>query len=431
MAFKAVYGLNVSLTAATAANAGQLKIDNSAATSLATALGADFTYAALSDGVNYEIVRIDTVTAPFLNVTRAFEGTTSSAFPIGACLRFVWIADGITAVAGGVTFTVTGSGVAVVTSTGTNSWNVDVPITTLTGDASIEILGTFPDFEIATNATFGGCCCGGGGGGSGGTITEITASGIASVTGGTGPTANIDVPTLNLIAGANVTITGTYPNFTIAASGGGGGGGVASVTGSTKILVSGSLSNPVVNLIVSGVTAGSHNGFTYDAWGTITAVNLSYVPITTITSLSPEIVVGSGGAGTATLTFSAPSSTVYVASQSVFDTTGGASYTTAIPGVVATLPILTSSQKAVVTALATVFDSSTPTVPPVWGLGVFDTVSGGLVNGTTSMPTCTHVVKYMVPGPTVATQNLFLVTTALTGTMAVMTKSIVVEVYPT
>jgi hypothetical protein len=52
MAFKAIYGLNVSLTAATAANAGQLRIDNSAATSLATALGADFTYAALSNCSN-------------------------------------------------------------------------------------------------------------------------------------------------------------------------------------------------------------------------------------------------------------------------------------------------------------------------------------------------------------------------------------------
>jgi len=430
MAFKAIYGLNVSLTAATAANAGQLKIDNSAATSLATALGADFTYAALSDGVNYEIVRIDSVTAPFLSVTRAFEGTTSSAFPIGACLRFVWIADGITAVAGGVTFTVTGSGVAVVTSTGTNSWNVDVPITTLTGDTPIEILGTFPDFEIATNATFGGCCCGGGGGGSGGTITEITASGIASVTGGTGPTANIDVPTLNLIAGANVTITGAYPNFTIAASGGGGGGGVASVTGSTKILISGSLSNPVVNLIVSGVGAGTYNGVTYDAYGCATFTNPSYVPVTNITSLSPEITVGSAGPGFPTLTFTPGSGgTVYVDSQSVFDTTGGASYTTAIPGIAVTLPILTSAQKAVVTALATVYDTSTPTAPPAWGLGVFD--ASGLVNGTTTMPTCTHIVKYIVPGPTGASQSLFMKTTALSGTMSAITKSITVEVYPT
>ena len=244
MSFTPIYGLNTAITAATAAGAGQIKVDNSVAMSIATELGSDFTYASLSDGVNYEIIRIDSVTAPFLNVTRGQDGTTTSAFPAGACIRFIWNAEGILAVTGGTSFTLVGTGAATVTGTYPN-FTVDVPVPVITATLPIEVMGEYPAWEIDFQGSFGGCCCGGATGATGGTITEITGSGLATVTGSTGPTANVDVPVFNPIAGANMAITGAWPNWTFASTGGGGGGGgVASVTGSTKILVSGSLVNP-------------------------------------------------------------------------------------------------------------------------------------------------------------------------------------------
>ncbi len=465
MAFQAIYGLNVSLTAATAAGAGLLQIDPSAASALAAQLGSNFTYASLSDGVNYEIVKINSVSSPNLNVTRAQDGTPTSAFPEGACIRFVWNAEGIQATAAGVTFTVVGTGAATVTGTSPN-FTVNVPVPAITGTLPIEVMGSYPAWEIDFQGNFGGCCCGSSGGGGGGTITEITGSGLATVTSGTGPIANVSVTAPNFIAGANMTITGTWPNITFASSGGGGGGGVASVTGSAKILLSGTPTNPVINLVTTGA-GGVYNGITFDAWGTATSTNPAYIPITTLLSSNPGVAITYPTPGTANFLIADASTTVrgvlalapptvagsnnpgdaatavtpaglnaVITSLASLSLNGNFSYTPD-PGAnytntlspTATIPLLPIGAFALITASATVTDSALGAgVVPVWGLGVFDI--SGITQGIKAISTANHIVRFVVAGPTGAPRNLTLKTTALTGTSTVVSQQLDVLVIP-
>ena len=103
---------------------------------------------------------------------------------------------------------------------------------------------------------------------------------------------NSDLTTLwpllsgNIIAGANVTVTGTWPNYTISSTGGGGGGGSGTVnSGSTYQLayysaagnaVSGLGVGPIGSVLTSGFTFGAPN------WSTsllgVTSVNNTNIP---------------------------------------------------------------------------------------------------------------------------------------------------------
>lgn len=466
MAFVALYGLNQELTAATAAGAGQLKIDSNAATLIAAELGANFTFAALSDGVNFEIVKITSVTGSFLNVVRAQDGTTTSAFPIGSCLRFVWTTEGITAIAAGGSLVLTGTGVVTATQTGPNAWSVNVPSTSITGALPIEVLGAYPSFEIDFQATYGGCCCSGGGGGSG-AVTTVTGSGLANVT---QSLANYDVNVAppNFIAAGGITITGVWPNVTfnvpsVVAT------GVQSVTGSTKILMSGTLTNPVVNLQTTGVGAATYNGISYDNWGTIVAVNALYVPLVTGSSTNPAVSViesagnfsitidyattsvpgfvqlapatagGSNNAGDATsavtpagvnavlAAYVPPAATpVTEVSASNFtpDTLGN--YTTNVASSAIVVPALLAGQKAIITASAAVRDTSV-SAPPTWGLGVFNGAT--LVQGIISIFTGTHYLQFVMNGPQ-AGVTLNLKTTTLNGTTSIVAQSLAAVILP-
>lgn len=293
--FVPIYGLSTPLTAATAAGAGQLQIDNSVANYIAAALvGGNFTYVALDDGVNYEIIRIDSVSAPYLNITRGLGGTTSSNFPIGTCLKFVWITEGIRDAVAAISFGITGTGAVTVTQTGPDSFNIDVPATTITASLPIEVLGSFPNYDLGFVGSYGGCCCSGGSGG-GGTVNSVhvTGTGLAVATSGgtsTDPTFNIQVVPPNFVGAGTVTVTGSWPNYTI--TGFPGTSGVASVTsGNAKIVIGGSGTNPTVLMATTGIGTVSLNGITYDNWGTVTAVDTSKVAVTTITSSNAAITV--------------------------------------------------------------------------------------------------------------------------------------------
>lgn len=105
----------------------------------------------------------------------------------------------------------------------------------ITAGANVTVSGAWPNYTIS--ATGGG----GGGGGTWGSITGTLSSQtdlqsalnakqntltlpLSVANGGTG------TATPTLLAGPNVSITGTWPNQTISTSGGGGGGGIASGT---------------------------------------------------------------------------------------------------------------------------------------------------------------------------------------------------------
>jgi hypothetical protein len=85
----------------------------------------------------------------------------------------------------------------------------------------------------------------------------------------------------NINAGANVTVTGTWPNQTVSATGGGGGGGgVTVVTGSgttdigVSVIDGTTTPNITVSLLPTGVTGGTYNyaNVTTDANGRITGI---------------------------------------------------------------------------------------------------------------------------------------------------------------
>ena len=462
MAFRPIYGLSTNITAPTAAGAGIIQIDNSYANLLDAQLGDDYTFASISDGVNFEVIRIDSVAAPNLSVTRGLDGTTTSAFPTGACIRFVWTSEGIAAIATSGGITVTGSGAVTATETSPGVWNVDVPATTITGVSPIQVLGEFPEYEVTFQGTYGGCCgCGGSGGGSGTPIT-ITDTGIAVVT-GSDPTFNVGVAAPNFIGASGVTVTGTWPNITFTGPGVIPPSGVSSVTGSTKILISGTASNPVVNLLTTGVGAGTYNGLTFDAYGTITAVNLTYVPLTTIVSTSSSLNVVSIAGGTATLSMDdaavgargvvaladatnaasnnpgdavsavtpagiaavlaayVPPSSISAGLDGAYDPDLVANYTNALtPGSVTFA--VAAGEKATLTAVVSLQDSALAAgAVPQWGLAIFGGAS--LIEGIEPTYAGTLMIRVVLTGP-IASTAYQIRTTALSGTTNITAQSL-------
>jgi hypothetical protein len=178
--------------------------------------------------------------------TGILKNTTSTGVPsIAVAADFPILNQNTTGTAGST---------ATLATARTISTNGDVAYTSPPFDGSANVLGT------ATLAAIGVA----------GTYTKVTTDAKGRVTVGANITS-ADVPTLNqnttgtaanvtgivavanggtgtatpsLVAGTNVTITGTFPNQTIAASGGGGGGGVHQLT------------NPISNVRYSGRLSG-------------------------------------------------------------------------------------------------------------------------------------------------------------------------------
>jgi hypothetical protein len=455
MAFVPVYGFETTLTAQTAAGAGQLQIDFSVAQSLATTLGGNYTYMALSDGLHYEIVLVNSVNAPNLVVTRGQSGTGTYAFPAGTCVRFVWTVEGITAITSTNTLTFNGTGAVQVTQTGPHSWTFNVPVPTIIGTSPIEVLGAYPSWDIASTAPTG-CCCSGGGGGSG-TIT-ITGAGIVTVSGGY-PNFVVGASGVNLIAGSGITITGAYPTYTISATGTGG-PGVQSISGSSKILLSGPATNPTISLATTGVGSGTYNGITYDAYGTITAVNTSYVPVTSIVSTTPALhAIGAAGIYSLSISYAtqtqpglvqlAPptaagsnnssdnTSAVTPAGINAILTTlstgtisASSNYAGGSPGIYthalssSVFVSLTGTQKALITAAVTISDTTT-TIPP-WGFAVFNGPT--LLQALPSIRSAQQFITFQLVAP--FSGNLSLSTTNLAATSTVVGQAISAVIVP-
>jgi hypothetical protein len=159
MSFAPIYGFVAATTALVSSGAGLIPIDPAVASAFAAKLGSNFTFASISDGVNFEIVKITGVSSANLVVVRAQDGTTASSFPLGSCLRFIWEQQGITAIVGAVpAVTITGGGAATVTNPSTNVWHINVPVTTITGvPPNATVTGSYPDFEISVTIP-PGCC---------------------------------------------------------------------------------------------------------------------------------------------------------------------------------------------------------------------------------------------------------------------------------
>lgn len=157
---------------------------------------------------------------------------------------------------------------------------------------------------------------------SSGTATNLTGLPLSTGVTGTLPVANggTGTTTPSLVAGANVTITGAWPNQTIASSGGGGGGGgtvtdvsvvsanglagtVANSTTSPAITLSTSVTGLVKGngTALSAATAGTDYVAPGGALGTPssgTATNLTGLPLST--GVTGTLPVANGGTGATT-----------------------------------------------------------------------------------------------------------------------------------
>jgi len=153
---------------------------------------------------------------------------------------------------------------------------------------------------------------------SSGTATNLTGLPLTTGVTGTLPVANggTGTTTPSLVAGTNVTITGTWPNQTIAASGGGGGSGtvtdvsVVSANGLAGTVAT-STSTPAITLstTVTGVVKGNGTALSAATAGTDyvapggalgtpssgTATNLTGLPLST--GVTGTLPIANGGTG--------------------------------------------------------------------------------------------------------------------------------------
>ncbi len=300
-------------------------------------------------------------------------------------------------------------------------------------------------------------------GGTSGPIT-ISGTGLANVT-GVDPAFNVSVLPPAFIGAGGVTVSGVWPNITITGPGILPPGGVNSVTGSTKILIAGTPSDPIVQLKTSGVIAATYNGVTFDVYGTITATDPLYVPILTTLSTSPTLTIttapgptartfniASAAIGTEGTVVLSPATAagsnnpadvvtavtpagvhavlaayvppgaavVTVLSSSSYTPDVPANYTNNLASTI-TVPVLATGDSFIVDICAEALDTATPTLPPIWGLAVFHGLT--IVQGIQAIPTGSHRIQFVLMGP-LGAQPLALKTTALTGTTNVVAQSI-------
>lgn len=416
MAFVPILGFAVNSTGAITPSATLLPLPAASIAIIDAALGpGDFTIFSINNNVGFEYIQCTGVSGNNAVIVRGTEGTTALSFGAGATVRFLWTTVGILGVTNGgagVPINVTGSDAAAVTG-GPYNFDVNVPFTTITaGTGNVTIDGTYPDFTISVDdpITPG--------------VTNITASGSAVATPITGG-FNIDVPVGSLTADPGISITGTWPDFTIGNTQTPGGTGTVTVVtaldGSLTVTSTPTIT-PDISITPTGVVPGTYGGLDINANGQITAVSGSL--LTGVASSSGALTVTGPVAGVVTLGLNdattsdkgivklatpdasgstdpgdttsavvpagvaaalATVSTLQQAGSGTLNALAPASYTYTVPGISQNL-VLAAGQSALLFGYVEVYDTVTPTNIPAFGFAFFNAAAlvvgnSNLVNG--------------------------------------------------
>lgn len=454
MTAKYYYGLTGYTTANVDSSTLTLPVD-STITGALTASGftvGDETWFSLSGSGLTEVVKVTSAGVDSIGVTRAQLGTTAQAWPSGTPVEFVVTAASILDDIGDIStaVTITGNGLAVVTNPEVNEWQVSVASPTFTGLGGISVLGTWPNIQIVMSLPDDDCCGTGGGGSGTSGITSLVGDGIvtAYASGGTG---FVSVTSPTFTAGSGITITGSWPTYTIAASGGGG-GTVTSVSVGAGLTLTGSPTvNPTISITNTGVTAGTYGDVVVNGAGQFTSINPAFNPVSSILTGTGLGVSRTGSAVTLTPVTAAvgtagivpladetepldpdddDSAVTPALLAAVLDTLGavtvlgGTTYTGEIDADYvdeissSTVAInLAAGEKAILFATVTAKDGTTPSTPVEYGIGVFDLSSVSVVKNNI-IPQCTQTISTVLTGPIITSYKI--ITTDIPATASVI-----------
>lgn len=455
MALKILYQrVNGTLTVDISAAATLLPIDASSLALLQTQVnfvGGDWTYLTLTNQIYSEEVKVIGITGSYLVVQRAKSGSTAQVFSatdtdvfdhVGADA----IVDIINANPSPSNVTVSGSGIAGVTKTGSN-YAVSVVTPNFVGSNNVVVTGTYPNLTFSYEGSGEGCGCSGGGSGTGtGIDTVVVVSSILQAAIAPSNVLTLTLPAPTFTGTGGVTVSGSWADgYVISGGGGGGTGTVVSVGAGTGLTLTGSPNtNPTLSLTATGVAAGTYGGFTFNAQGQLTGVTGGYNPVGSLVFTNGATATLAGTSYTVTLStadvgvqgivaladsgapLSSTDDTTAVTPKllaSVLSGLGGsvmgagssngesdAAYTNVLSTAALGLT-LTATQKALIIGEVEVVNA-TPSTPSNFGVAVFNTSNVKLYSSRQVTQNKQPVV-FILNGP--MSTNISLVTTALAG----------------
>lgn len=415
--------------------------------------GSDVAFFALSTPSAYEVVRVYGIDGNLLSVIRGEDGTTAQAFPIGATVAYVVSATGVIMefleLGGGSSngnVVITGSGLANVSEDDPGVFNVNVQPPSIDGVAGIEVIGAWPNLQIAYA---GGECCGGGGDGySGGGSSDIgvQTSGIISGSYYAG-TLYLGVPEPQFY-GNGIEITGSWPYLSFSLAPGTGQGSVTSVSvGAGLTLTGNKFVNPTLSITNTGVSAGVYGDIEFNSRGQVVNVAPDFNPVSEILSSDGTVTLTRlGGTYNIDITPAAigvpgvvaladetddfdPADNTNAATPAViakalqsfaipelagagtYASEADGSYTNTLGGSATALE-LAAGEKALITANATARVLADPTQVVSYGLAVFN-ATPAKVQGNAIIPQNQQTLQFIMEGP--FNGALSIVTTALPG----------------